>query len=79
MQGLNPQDVNALTNSLIQILQGQDGNIESLFSKTTSFTTALADNRQNVQQVIDNLNTVIATISKDGDKFSGAVDKLGSS
>jgi phospholipid/cholesterol/gamma-HCH transport system substrate-binding protein len=76
VQGLNPQDVNALTNSLIQILQGQDGNIESLFSKTTSFTTALADNGQNVQQLIDNLNTVIATISKDGDKFSGAVDKL---
>jgi phospholipid/cholesterol/gamma-HCH transport system substrate-binding protein len=76
VQGLNPNDVNALTNSLIQILQGQDGNIESLFSKTTSFTTALADNGQTVQQLIDNLNTVIATISKDGDKFSGAVDKL---
>ncbi|WP_319433688.1 MCE family protein [Mycobacterium sp. RTGN5] len=76
VQGLNPQDVNALTNSMIQILQGQDGNIDSLFSKTTSFTTALADNRQNVQQVIDNLNTVVTTISKDGDKFSGAVDKL---
>jgi ABC-type transporter Mla subunit MlaD len=29
-----------------------------------------------VQQLIDNLNTVVATISKDGDKFSGAVDKL---
>jgi phospholipid/cholesterol/gamma-HCH transport system substrate-binding protein len=76
VQGLNPKDVNALTNSLIQILQGQDGNIESLFSKTTSFTTALADNGQNVQQLIDNLNTVVTTISKDGDKFSGAVDKL---
>jgi len=76
VQGLNPNDVNALTNSLIQILQGQDGNIESLFSKTTSFTTTLADNGQTVQQLIDNLNTVIATISKDGDKFSGAVDKL---
>ncbi|MCX2932929.1 MCE family protein [Mycobacterium sp. CVI_P3] len=76
VQGLNPQDVNALTNSLIQILQGEDGNIESLFSKTSSFTTALAENGQNVQQVIDNLNTVVATISKDGDKFSGAVDKL---
>lgn len=76
VQGLNPQDVNALTSSLIQILQGQDGNIDSLFSKTTSFTTALADNGRTVQQLIDNLNTVIATISKDGDKFSGAVDKL---
>ena len=29
-----------------------------------------------MQQLIDNLNTVVATISKDGDKFSGAVDKL---
>ncbi len=76
VQGLNPQDVNALTNSLIQILQGQDGNIESLFSKTSSFTKALADNGQTVQQLIDNLNTVVATIAKDGDKFSGTVDKL---
>ncbi|MGY4712824.1 MCE family protein [Mycolicibacterium sp. CBM1] len=76
VQGLNPQDVNALTNSLIQILQGQDGNIESLFSKTSSFTKAVADNGQTVQQLIDNLNTVVATISKDGDKFSGAIDKL---
>jgi phospholipid/cholesterol/gamma-HCH transport system substrate-binding protein len=76
VQGLNPQDVNALTNSLIQILQGQDGNIESLFAKTSSFTNSLADNGQTVQQLIDNLNTVVATIAKDGNQFSGAVDKL---
>jgi phospholipid/cholesterol/gamma-HCH transport system substrate-binding protein len=76
VQGLNPQDVNALTNSLIEILQGQDGNIESLFSKTSSFTNSLADNGQTVQQLIDNLNTVVATIAKDGNQFSGAVDKL---
>ncbi|MCV7175667.1 MCE family protein [Mycolicibacterium sphagni] len=76
VQGLNPQDVNALTNSLIQILQGQDGNIESLLSRTSSFSNTLADNGQTVQQLIDNLNTVVSTISKDGDKFSGAVDKL---
>lgn len=76
VQGLNPQAVNALTTSLIQILQGQDGNVESLFAKTSAFSTALADNSQTVQQLIDNLNTVLATIDKDGGKFSGAVDKL---
>ena len=76
IQGLNPQDVNALSNSLIQILQGQDGNLESLFAKTSSFSNSLADNGQTVQQLIDNLNTVVATISKDGDKFSGVVDRL---
>ena len=76
VQGLNPGEVNALTNSLIQILQGQDGNVESLFAKTSSFSNSLADNGQTVQQLIDNLNTVVATIAKDGDKFSGTVDRL---
>lgn len=76
VQGLNPRDVNALTNSLIQILQGQDGNIESLFARTSSFANALADNGHTVQQLIDNLNTVVATISNDGERFSGAIDKL---
>ncbi len=76
IQGLNAQNVNALTNSLIQILQGQGGTVESLLAHTTSFTQALADNGQTVQQLIDNLKTTVATVAKDGDKFSGAVDQL---
>ena len=76
VQGLNPQAVNALTNSLIQVLQGQDGNIESLFGKTSAFANSLADNSQTVQQLIDNLNSVLATINQDGGKFSATVDRL---
>ncbi|HPX37459.1 MAG TPA: MCE family protein [Mycobacterium sp.] len=76
VKGLNPQAVNSLTNSLIQIFQGQDGNLESLFAKTSAFSNAVADNSQTVQQLVDNLNTVLATVAKDGDKFSGTVDKL---
>ncbi|MFM9035322.1 MAG: MCE family protein [Mycobacterium sp.] len=76
VQGLNPQAVNALTSSLIQILQGQETNVESLFARTSAFSSALADNSQTVQQLIDNLNTVLATIDKDGGKFSATVDKL---
>lgn len=75
-QGLNARDVNALTSGLLQVFQGQGGTIESLFTKTTSFSNALADNDQTVQQLIENLNVVIGTISKDGAKFSGAVDRL---
>lgn len=75
-QGLNAHDVNALTAGLLQVFQGQGGTIESLFTKTTSFSNALADNDQTVQQLIDNLNTVIGTIAKDGKQFSGAVDRL---
>lgn len=76
IQGLNPQDVNALTSSLIQVFQGQDAPLESLLSKTSSFSNALADNGQVIEQLIDNLNTVVATLAKDGDKFSGAIEGL---
>lgn len=76
IQGLNPQDVNALTGSLIQILQGQSGDVESLFARTSSFTNAIADNGQTVEQLIINLNDALTTVAKDGDKFSGAVDRL---
>lgn len=76
IQGLNPETVNSLTNSLIQILQGSSGDVESLFAKTSSFSNTLADNGEVVQQVIDNLNQVVGTIAKDGNKFSGAVDRL---
>lgn len=76
IQGLNPQDVNALTASLIQIVQGQGGTIESLMSNTSSFSNALADNNEVVEQLIDDLRAVMDTLSKDGDRFSGAVDRL---
>ena len=76
IQGLNPQDVNALTASLIQILQGQGGTLDSLFSKTSSFTNSLADNNQVIEQLIEDLKSTLDTLSKDGDEFSGAMDRL---
>ncbi|OBJ57601.1 MCE family protein [Mycobacterium asiaticum] len=76
IQGLNAQDVNTLTSALLQAFQGQGGTLDSLFAKATSFSNALADNDDTVQQLIDNLNTVVGTISRDGTKFSGAIDRL---
>jgi phospholipid/cholesterol/gamma-HCH transport system substrate-binding protein len=76
IQGLNPQDVNALSASLIQVLQGQGGTLDSLFSKTSSFTNSLADNNQVIEQLIEDLKTTLDTLSKDGDDFSGAIDRL---
>jgi phospholipid/cholesterol/gamma-HCH transport system substrate-binding protein len=76
IQGLNPQDVNELSSALIQVFQGQEGTLDSLLAKTSSFTSTLADDNENIEGVIDNLNVVLGTISKDGDQFSGAVDRL---
>lgn len=76
IQGLNPEDVNGLTSSLIQILQGQGGTLDSLFAKTSSFSNSLADNNQVIEELIVDLRTVLDTLSEDGEEFSGAIDKL---
>ena len=76
IQGLNPKDVNALSASLIQVLQGQGGTLDSLFSKTSSFTNSLADNNEVIEQLIEDLKSTLDTLSKDGDEFSGAIDRL---
>jgi phospholipid/cholesterol/gamma-HCH transport system substrate-binding protein len=76
VRGLNPQDVNQLTAALIEIFQGQGGTLDSILSKTTSFSTAIADRHEAVERLIDNLNTVAKTLSQDGDRFSGTIDRL---
>lgn len=76
IQGLNPQDVNALTAALLQVFQGQGGTLASLLSQTSSFTTDLADNSQVIQQLIDNLDSVVGTLADNGNQLSDTVDRF---
>ncbi len=77
IRGLNPQDVNALSASLVQILQGQGGTLDSLFfSKTSSLTSTLADNSAVIESLIEDMRAVLQTLSKDGEEFSGSIDRL---
>jgi phospholipid/cholesterol/gamma-HCH transport system substrate-binding protein len=76
IRGLNPQDVNALSASLIQIVQGQGDTVESLFTQTSSFTNAIADHNAVIGELIDNLRGLLRTLSDDHDEFSGAIDHL---
>ncbi|KWX67452.1 MCE family protein [Mycobacterium sp. NAZ190054] len=76
IKGLNPQDVNALSASLIQIVQGQGGTMESLLTQTSSFSHALADKNQVIDQLIGNLRTTLATLGDQRDEFSGALERL---
>ncbi|MFZ2174028.1 MAG: MCE family protein [Rhodococcus sp. (in: high G+C Gram-positive bacteria)] len=76
IRALDPAESNKLTASLVQVLQGQGGTLVSLLSNTSSFTSALADKDQLIGQVIENLKTVLGTISAKGDQFSAAIDRL---
>ncbi len=76
IRGLNPEDVNALTNALLQIFQGQGGTLQSLLSRTSSFSNTLADNNVALESLVDNLDAVLATLGEEGERFSGALDRF---
>lgn len=76
IQALNPKDVNNISTALLQLLQGEAGTLNALMSNTSSFSNTLADNDAVIQQLIDSLKTVLATLSKNGEQFSETVANL---
>ncbi|GAB3223704.1 MCE family protein [Mycolicibacterium hippocampi] len=76
LRSLNATDVDAFSFALVQILQGQGGTLASLFSRTSSFSAAIADNSAVVAQAIEKLNIVTNTLADNGQQFSDSVDRL---
>ncbi len=76
IRGLNPHDVNALAAALLQVFQGQGQTLQSLLSKTSSFSNDVGAKNQAVEKLIDNLNTVVQTLAQQGNQFSGAIESL---
>lgn len=75
-QALSPNDVNQLSNEIIQVLQGDGVTVDDLVANTASLTTTLADKDQVIGRVIDNLNSVLNTIDSRGDELSTMVTTL---
>ncbi|MFE1311493.1 MCE family protein [Streptomyces sp. NPDC058755] len=73
---LSPGDVNQLATEIVRTLQGEGGTVNSLLAHTASLTTTLADRDELIGSVIDNLNTVLATLDKRGSRFSGLLKQL---
>ncbi|MFI9804839.1 MCE family protein [Streptomyces sp. NPDC052301] len=73
---LSPSDVNQLATEIIRTLQGEGGTVNSLLAHTASLTTTLADRDKLIGSVVDNLNTVLATLDKRGSRFSGLLTQL---
>ncbi|WP_235435795.1 MCE family protein [Mycobacterium sp. EPa45] len=76
IRGLNPQDVNALTASLLDIFQDQGASTASLMARVASFSNTLADNGQTVQAVIERLRDGLSTVAARGDEFSATLDRM---
>jgi phospholipid/cholesterol/gamma-HCH transport system substrate-binding protein len=75
-QALNPDDVNKLSQEIVQVLQGEGGTVESLLAHTASLTSTLADKDQVIGEVITNLNNVLDTVNAHSEQLGGLVTSL---
>jgi phospholipid/cholesterol/gamma-HCH transport system substrate-binding protein len=75
-QALNPDDVNKLSQEIVQVLQGEGGTVESLLAHTASLTSALADKDKVIGEVITNLNNVLDTVNSHSDQLRDLIISL---
>jgi phospholipid/cholesterol/gamma-HCH transport system substrate-binding protein len=76
LKGLDGNKVNAISNAVIELLQGQGGALSDMLSSTSAFTQNLAARDQLIGDVITNLNTVLGTVDDKGAQFDASVDRL---
>lgn len=75
-KSLDPEKVNNIASSLITVFQGQGGTINDILDQTAQLTSALADRDQAIGEVVNNLNTVLATTVKHQTEFDQTVNNF---
>jgi len=75
-QGLNPTEINELSMSVIQTLQGEGGTIQLLLQQVGDVTNAVADKDQVIGELIDNLNSLLTTVAQRDSELGDLVDQL---
>ncbi|WP_399935792.1 MCE family protein [Streptomyces kanamyceticus] len=75
-EGLSPKDVNELAGSIVQVLQGEGGTVDSLIRHVGSLSTTVAAKDKVIGKVVKNLNTVLTTLNDREADFDGLVDTL---
>ncbi|MFE9321300.1 MCE family protein [Nocardia sp. NPDC052278] len=76
LRGLDPAQVNDLTEALLQVFQGQGGTLVALLNSSGSFAKTLADRDALIGSVIENLKTVLATIDDRDQQFATTLEEL---
>lgn len=75
-EGLQPQQINELSQQVISILQGQGGTVESILSHVGSLTGTLADKDALIGNLVNNLNRVLTNLDKHEKQFGTTIDGL---
>jgi phospholipid/cholesterol/gamma-HCH transport system substrate-binding protein len=75
-RALDPDQVNTLSEQLIEAFEGQGPAIGSFLNQAAVVTNALADRDVLISQVIDNLNIVLGSLGGQSDRLDMAVASL---
>ncbi|MEU7278162.1 MCE family protein [Streptomyces sp. NPDC045431] len=75
-EGLSPTEVNSLAGSIVQVLQGEGGTVDSLLRHVGSLTGTVAAKDKVIGEVIRNLTTVLQTVNDREENFNDLVVTL---
>lgn len=75
-EALRPADVNRLATSVVRVLQGEGGTVETLLRETAKLTNFLADRDQVIGQVLDGLTPVLTDLAGQGNELRSTVVEL---
>ncbi|MDT4914934.1 MAG: phospholipid/cholesterol/gamma-HCH transport system substrate-binding protein [Pseudonocardiales bacterium] len=73
---LRPEQVNELSQNIIDVLQGQTDRIGDLVARTADLTGNLAERDKTFSDVVDSLSQLLGTVAKHDDQLAGAVRAL---
>jgi phospholipid/cholesterol/gamma-HCH transport system substrate-binding protein len=76
IQGLDATQINQLSVSLIETLQGEGGALQSLFATVADLTNTLADKDKVIGDVIDNLSSVLQAVGQRDAELSDLIVQL---
>lgn len=76
LQGLSPNQVNDVSSSLVEVLNGRESAVSDLVGNLGVLTNSLADHDQAIGKAIDNFSIVMKTINERGDETGQLVSGL---
>lgn len=76
LTGLSPDAVNTLSYEIVQVLQGEGGNVDSLLTNVGQLSNTFADRDKLIGEVIDNLNAVLGPIDQHDQQLGSLVAEL---
>lgn len=76
LRGLDPEQMNRVTTSLVGVLNGQEEDIAGLFTEIGSLGTAVAERDAAIGSFVTNLNEVLAVLAERDEQFGQVIDRM---